>query len=193
MWPQVQAKVCRVFSSLLLFWDILFIPVIYCSYQLYSNNSFFLIFRCHGPKPPPNPEYTLKPKKKKSFHQTECTPGSPCPSCPELVWRSCVGQHFAADRMVGFCLQTISTNTLLYHLGLIFSLKFHCLFFVPCFRWSVQINHYFHVITCVGILYLVVTTFALELATRSRISLCHQGSKQEVSLVKCAIFLAKRC
>ncbi|XP_004308935.1 PREDICTED: NF-X1-type zinc finger protein NFXL2 isoform X2 [Fragaria vesca subsp. vesca] len=56
--------------------------------------------RCHGPKPPPNPEFTLKPKKKKSFHPPECTPGSPCPPCPELVWRSCVGQHFAADRMM---------------------------------------------------------------------------------------------
>ncbi|KAL6128102.1 hypothetical protein ACLB2K_071458 [Fragaria x ananassa] len=56
--------------------------------------------RCHGPKPPSNPEFTLKPKKKKSFHPPECTPGSPCPPCPELVWRSCVGQHFAADRMM---------------------------------------------------------------------------------------------
>ncbi|XP_059627974.1 NF-X1-type zinc finger protein NFXL2 isoform X2 [Cornus florida] len=56
--------------------------------------------RCHGPKPPPNPEFTLKPKKKKSNHQSECTPGSPCPPCPELVWRSCIGQHIGADRMM---------------------------------------------------------------------------------------------
>ncbi|TQD83366.1 hypothetical protein C1H46_031076 [Malus baccata] len=56
--------------------------------------------RCHGPKPPPNPEFTLKPKKKKSFHQSEATPGSPCPPCPELVWRSCVGQHIGADKMM---------------------------------------------------------------------------------------------
>ncbi|KAL0003377.1 hypothetical protein SO802_017158 [Lithocarpus litseifolius] len=56
--------------------------------------------RCHGPISPPNPEFTLKPKKKKSIHQTEYTPGSPCPPCPELVWRSCVGQHVGADRMM---------------------------------------------------------------------------------------------
>lgn len=56
--------------------------------------------RCHGPKPPPNPEFTLKPKKKKSVHRNEGVPGSPCPPCPELVWRSCVGQHIGADRMM---------------------------------------------------------------------------------------------
>ncbi|KAM7499374.1 hypothetical protein LguiA_023788 [Lonicera macranthoides] len=57
--------------------------------------------RCHGPKPPPNPEFTLKPKKKKQHHhQSECTPGLPCPPCPELVWRSCAGYHFAAERMM---------------------------------------------------------------------------------------------
>uniref|UniRef100_A0A2P2KQB1 NF-X1-type domain-containing protein n=2 Tax=Rhizophora mucronata TaxID=61149 RepID=A0A2P2KQB1_RHIMU len=56
--------------------------------------------RCHGPRPPPNPEFTLKPKKKKSNHQSESTPGSPCPPCPELVWRSCVGQHIGAERMM---------------------------------------------------------------------------------------------
>ncbi|KAG7999105.1 hypothetical protein I3843_01G290000 [Carya illinoinensis] len=56
--------------------------------------------RCHGPRPPPNSEFTLKPKKKKSIHQSECTPGSACPPCPELVWRSCLGQHIGAERMV---------------------------------------------------------------------------------------------
>lgn len=56
--------------------------------------------RCHGPRPPPNPEFTLKPKKKKSLHQSECTPGSPCPPCPEHVWRSCVGQHIGVERMM---------------------------------------------------------------------------------------------
>ncbi|XP_037492718.1 NF-X1-type zinc finger protein NFXL2 isoform X2 [Jatropha curcas] len=56
--------------------------------------------RCHGPRPPPNPDFTLKTKKKKLNHQSECTPGSPCPPCPELVWRSCVGQHLGADRMM---------------------------------------------------------------------------------------------
>lgn len=56
--------------------------------------------RCHGPRPPPNPEFTLKTKKKKSNHQSEVTPGSPCPPCPELIWRSCVGEHIGADRMM---------------------------------------------------------------------------------------------
>lgn len=57
-------------------------------------------FRCHGPRPAPNPEFTLKPKKKKLNYRSECTPGSPCPSCPELVWRSCLGQHIGAERML---------------------------------------------------------------------------------------------
>ncbi|BAT86437.1 NF-X1-type zinc finger protein [Vigna angularis] len=56
--------------------------------------------RCHGPKPPPKPEFTLKPKKKKIIQQSEGVPGTPCPPCPELVWRSCVGQHIGADRMM---------------------------------------------------------------------------------------------
>uniref|UniRef100_A0A803M3T6 NF-X1-type domain-containing protein n=1 Tax=Chenopodium quinoa TaxID=63459 RepID=A0A803M3T6_CHEQI len=56
--------------------------------------------RCHGPRPPPNPEFTLKPKKKKHNLQSEPTVGTPCPPCPELVWRSCLGQHFAAERMM---------------------------------------------------------------------------------------------
>ncbi|KAL5710254.1 hypothetical protein ACHQM5_020843 [Ranunculus cassubicifolius] len=56
--------------------------------------------RCHGPKPPPKPEFTLRPKKKKANQQPECTPGSSCPPCPELVWRSCLGQHIGAERMM---------------------------------------------------------------------------------------------
>lgn len=56
--------------------------------------------RCHGPKPPPNPEFTLKPKKKKSNHPSECTPDSSCPPCPELLWRSCLGHHVGAERMM---------------------------------------------------------------------------------------------
>ncbi|CAM8943298.1 unnamed protein product [Rhodiola kirilowii] len=56
--------------------------------------------RCHGPKPPPNSEFTLKPKKKKSNYVNESIPGTACPSCPELVWRSCVGQHVGAERMM---------------------------------------------------------------------------------------------
>ncbi|CAL1387580.1 unnamed protein product [Linum trigynum] len=56
--------------------------------------------RCHGPMPPPKPEFMFKPTKKRPIHQSESTPGSPCPPCPELVWRSCVGQHYAAERMM---------------------------------------------------------------------------------------------
>ncbi|KAG5125391.1 hypothetical protein JHK82_032128 [Glycine max] len=56
--------------------------------------------RCHGAKPPPNPEFTLKPKKKKIIQQSESIPGTPCPPCPELVWRSCVGKHIGAERMM---------------------------------------------------------------------------------------------
>ncbi|KAJ8769421.1 hypothetical protein K2173_002911 [Erythroxylum novogranatense] len=55
---------------------------------------------CHGPRPPPNPDFTLKPKKKKKNHQSEGMAGIPCPTCPELVWRSCVGQHIGAERMM---------------------------------------------------------------------------------------------
>lgn len=56
--------------------------------------------RCHGPIPPPNPDFSLKPKKKKLNHQIEATPGSPCPPCPELVWRECVGRHIGAEKMM---------------------------------------------------------------------------------------------
>lgn len=55
--------------------------------------------RCHGPRPSPIREFTLKPKKKKSNNE-EVTPGSPCPPCPELVWRSCVGHHVGSERMM---------------------------------------------------------------------------------------------
>ncbi|XP_058075009.1 NF-X1-type zinc finger protein NFXL2 isoform X2 [Magnolia sinica] len=56
--------------------------------------------RCHGPKPAPNPQFTLKPKKIKSNQQPKCSPGSPCPPCQELVWRSCLGQHIGAERLM---------------------------------------------------------------------------------------------
>ncbi|GER50962.1 NF-X1-type zinc finger protein NFXL1 [Striga asiatica] len=56
--------------------------------------------RCHGPKPAPLPEFTLKPKKKKFNHSSEETPGSPCPPCPELVLKSCVGHHIGEERMM---------------------------------------------------------------------------------------------
>ncbi|XP_051138149.1 NF-X1-type zinc finger protein NFXL2 [Andrographis paniculata] len=54
--------------------------------------------RCHGPKPPPRPEFTLKPKKKKSNQLSEVIPGSSCPPCSEPVVRQCVGNHIGEER-----------------------------------------------------------------------------------------------
>lgn len=93
MWPQVQIKVFKLhftFSSLNFTLDYLVFIFAYFN------------FRCHGPRPPPNPVFTLKPKKKKFNLPSEVTPGTPCPPCPELVWRPCVGQHVGAERMVSF-------------------------------------------------------------------------------------------
>ncbi|KAK6929476.1 Zinc finger, NF-X1-type [Dillenia turbinata] len=56
--------------------------------------------RCHDAKPAPNPEFTLQRKKKKYNHQDEVIPGIPCPPCPELVWKPCLGQHLGAERML---------------------------------------------------------------------------------------------
>ncbi|KAI4370536.1 hypothetical protein MLD38_018882 [Melastoma candidum] len=56
--------------------------------------------RCHGARPPPNPEFTVRPKKKKLARMIEHAPGTPCPPCPELNWRPCVGQHVGAERMM---------------------------------------------------------------------------------------------
>ncbi|XP_010920864.2 NF-X1-type zinc finger protein NFXL2 [Elaeis guineensis] len=56
--------------------------------------------RCHGPMPPPNPEFTLKPKKKKVDKHIEYIPGSPCPPCQEVVWISCFGQHVGEERPI---------------------------------------------------------------------------------------------
>ena len=67
---------------------------------LYLISLSFATYRCHGPRPPPLPEFTLKPKRKKSNYPSEPTPGTSCPPCPELVWRSCLGDHIGAERMV---------------------------------------------------------------------------------------------
>ncbi|KAM7272032.1 hypothetical protein ACFE04_031246 [Oxalis oulophora] len=56
--------------------------------------------RCHGPKPPPNPEFNLKPTKKQLSQKLEGTPGSPCQPCPELIWISCFGKHLGAEKRV---------------------------------------------------------------------------------------------
>ncbi|URD85055.1 hypothetical protein MUK42_28528 [Musa troglodytarum] len=54
--------------------------------------------RCHGPVPPPNPEFTLKPTKKKLNKHLECAPGSPCPPCKEVIWVPCFGRHIGEER-----------------------------------------------------------------------------------------------
>ncbi|KAJ3694945.1 hypothetical protein LUZ60_000322 [Juncus effusus] len=54
--------------------------------------------KCHGPIPPPNPEFSLKPTKKKTGRIIEATPGSPCPPCKEIVIVSCFGQHLCQER-----------------------------------------------------------------------------------------------
>jgi hypothetical protein len=84
----------------------------------FSLPHFFSLWRCHGARPPPNLEFTLKPKKKKNTQQSESVPGTPCPPCPELEWRPCVGQHIGAERMVCFayfrsCLRTMTCQILL--------------------------------------------------------------------------------
>ncbi|XP_073001752.1 NF-X1-type zinc finger protein NFXL2 isoform X1 [Typha latifolia] len=56
--------------------------------------------RCHGPVPPPKPEFTLKPKKKKIGRSIECSPGSPCPPCQEVVLVVCFGQHIGEERQM---------------------------------------------------------------------------------------------
>nr|AAW22876.1 unknown [Solanum lycopersicum] len=68
--------------------------------------------QCHGPRPPPLPEFTLKSKKKRPNNQIEPTPGSPCPPCPQLVWRSCLGNHVGAERMVCSDRATFSCDNL---------------------------------------------------------------------------------
>ncbi|KAH9309524.1 hypothetical protein KI387_037435, partial [Taxus chinensis] len=54
--------------------------------------------RCHGPRPPQNREFTLKPKKRKSVQENNGSLGLPCPPCRELVVRQCVGGHIGGER-----------------------------------------------------------------------------------------------
>jgi len=152
------------------------------------------LWRCHGPKPPPNPEFTLKPKKKKIIQQSEGVPGTPCPPCPELVWRSCVGQHIGADRMVCFAYLQSSIWTSTCNIWLFcpkatsFLLLIQFLFsFHPTVRWFALINHSSPVKIYVVILYhvaiIIVQKPAMPWIT----------NYEEVNHVKIVIFLAKRC
>eukprot|EP01018_Ginkgo_biloba_P000730 Gb_02007 [translate_table: standard] len=56
--------------------------------------------RCHGPRPPPNREFTLKPTKRRTLHQSVGSLGYPCPPCQELVVRQCLGGHRGSERMM---------------------------------------------------------------------------------------------
>uniref|UniRef100_A0A0E0BXF8 RING-type domain-containing protein n=1 Tax=Oryza meridionalis TaxID=40149 RepID=A0A0E0BXF8_9ORYZ len=56
--------------------------------------------RCHGPIAPPNPEFTLRPIKKKKEKHIDCTPGTPCPPCQEVVLVPCFGQHLGQERAI---------------------------------------------------------------------------------------------
>lgn len=87
----------------------------FCNYLSTSCTCFclnwnvFLVCRCHGPIPPPNPEFTVKPKKKKTGRIIEATPGSTCPPCKEIVLLSCFGQHLGQERPVWQCNAYFST------------------------------------------------------------------------------------
>lgn len=55
--------------------------------------------RCHGPQPPPNPEFNLKLKKKRKVSdQDGHILGSPCPPCSEHVLRQCLGRHLGGEK-----------------------------------------------------------------------------------------------
>lgn len=77
----------------------------WCSYFhfLWCLDNFHILHRCHGPISPPNPEFTLKPTKKKMEKHIECTPGTLCPPCKEVVVVPCFGQHLGQERAVSFC------------------------------------------------------------------------------------------
>jgi hypothetical protein len=66
--------------------------------------NILVLHRCHGPISPPNPDFTLKPTKKKMEKEKhiESTPGTPCPPCQEVVLVPCLGQHLDQERAVRF-------------------------------------------------------------------------------------------
>lgn len=88
-------------------------------YHFCYLNNIHILSRCHGPISPPNSEFTLKPTKKKMGKHIECTPGTPCPPCKEVVLVSCFGQHLGQERAVSFWEQC---SLLIYLLPPAFSL-----------------------------------------------------------------------
>jgi NF-X1-type zinc finger protein NFXL1 len=88
----------------------------------YLSWNVIIMFRCHGPIPPPNPEFTIKPKKKKTGRTIEATPGSACPPCKEIVLVSCLGQHLGQERQVWLCNTCFST----YSIVALGAIEEHC-------------------------------------------------------------------
>ncbi|KAH9702514.1 NF-X1-type zinc finger protein NFXL2 [Citrus sinensis] len=130
---------------------------------------------CHGPRPPPNPEFTLKTKKKKSNHQSEVTPGSPCPPCPELIWRSCVGEHIGAERMER--LPTCPHSCPLpCHPGVCPSCK-------VLVKRSCHCGSMVHVFECI---YFNTLSEKEQMAARSCGGPCHSGKQLIVACLQCA-------
>eukprot|EP00850_Spirogloea_muscicola_P017693 SM000154S01428 [mRNA] locus=s154:231175:234765:- [translate_table: standard] len=57
---------------------------------------------CHGPRPPPHPEYTLRPlKKRKQIKEGDSSlEGSCCPPCMQPMIRPCLGHHVGGERVI---------------------------------------------------------------------------------------------
>lgn len=117
----------------------------HCWSSLFIYLFLFYFIRCHGPRPPPLPEFTLKPKKKKSTHQNEPTPGTSCPPCPELVWKSCVGNHIGAERMVSIKLPDLVKEKLLIFFLFLWKYLFCIAHYIwKFFKYSHQSFHCFN-------------------------------------------------
>lgn len=89
--------------------------------------------RCHGPRPPPNQEFALKPKKRKNIQEIDGSHGIPCPPCRELVLRQCVGGHMGGERMM-VCSQSTEFGCGNYCGNLLPCGNHHCQ--KPCHRIS---------------------------------------------------------
>lgn len=120
-----------------------------------STGIMHVAFRCHGPIPPPNPEFTLKPKKKK--RPAECVPGSSCSPCQEVIWMPCLGQHIGEDRPVSLS----SLLRWLSHLNITLLVFSHVPMLV--FRWFAPKGCHSPVRTCVEIFFLAAIITAPDL------------------------------
>ncbi|KAH7421741.1 hypothetical protein KP509_13G073500 [Ceratopteris richardii] len=56
---------------------------------------------CHGPRPPANPEFSLKQtKKRKDQTGNASLSGTPCPPCAERILMYCLGRHPGGERVM---------------------------------------------------------------------------------------------